>query len=325
MTHPTKSSLQGIALGLSMMFASSASIASEQVAIAEFKYPSAEAKVHVIKVLLEQRLGLKVSRSTGDHATFYSAMDRGKGDIDIHPEIWLPNQGDFKRQYVDQKGTVALSTKGYPVQQAFCVPRYFSEKYNVKSVFDLARPDVAKALDTRGKGKGEIWIGAPGWASASENHVKARDYGLLTFNDVVRSDVAVNLAALADAIKKKQGYAFYCMKPDQVWLQYDLVALQEPPHNPSCHKMVPASQDPDWFNKSKVTCDGETRTIRVGWSKSLEKRLPAVTSLLAKIEFDPESVTAMAYEIGVKKRDADEVAKEWVAANKKRVDGWFGM
>jgi len=47
--------------------------------------------------------------------------------------------------------------------------------------------------------------------------------------------------------------------------------------------------------------------------------------LLAKIEFDPDSVMAMAYEIGVKKRDAGDVAKEWVAANKKRVDGWFGM
>jgi glycine betaine/proline transport system substrate-binding protein len=36
-------------------------------------------------------------------------------------------------------------------------------------------------------------------------------------------------------------------------------------------------------------------------------------------------VSTFAYEISGKGRDPAEVAKEWVANNSKRVDGWLGL
>ena len=50
---------------------------------------------------------------------------------------------------------------------------------NITSIFDLGRPEVVKAMDSDGNGKGEFWIGADGWASANVNEVKIRDYKLL--------------------------------------------------------------------------------------------------------------------------------------------------
>ena len=122
---------------------------------------------------------------------------------------------------------------------------------NVKSIFDLGRPDVAKLLDSDGNGKGEIRIGKSGWASTNENHVKARDYGLLPFNEVTKSDAAVNVAALNDAVRKHEGYAFYCARPEEVWIRFDIVELKEPPFDPSCHKIINAKGNPDWFEQSK--------------------------------------------------------------------------
>ena len=49
---------------------------------------------------------------------------------------------------------------------------------NITAIEDLARPEVVKAMDSDGNGKGEFWIGADGWASANVNQVKLRDYGL---------------------------------------------------------------------------------------------------------------------------------------------------
>ena len=76
------------------------------------------------------------------------------------------------------------------------------------SIFDLARPEIAKLMDSDGNGKGEIWIGAPGWASANVNQVKVRDYGLMPFMEPVRADQSVMTATVGDSIKKGIGYAF---------------------------------------------------------------------------------------------------------------------
>ena len=325
MRHQLKRLLQGVALSVAAVLVSAAGLAADKVTIAEFKYPGAQAKVHLLKTLLEERLGLEVATATGDHAIFYAGMDRGKGDIDVHPSVWQPNQANFKAEYVDGKGTVVYSDKFHKGTQGFCVPRKFSEQHNVKSIFDLARPEVAELLDSDGDGKGEIWVGKSGWASTNENHVKVRDYGLLTFNEALKADAAVNTAALADAIKKDEGHAFYCWRPNVVWIQFDIVELEEPAHDPSCYNVIPANEDPEWFEKSKVTCGSPQRQVMIGWSKALETRLPAVTSLLSNIHWDVDMVSAWAYEIGAKQRDPAEVMKEWVAANQELVDSWFGM
>ena len=96
---------------MALVLGSSAGMAAEKVMIAEFKYPAAAFRVKVIQVLLEERLGIESDTATGDHAMFYAGMHRGKGDIDIHPEIWQPNQKNFKVEYVDGHGTVVYSEK----------------------------------------------------------------------------------------------------------------------------------------------------------------------------------------------------------------------
>ena len=320
-----KRSIQGLALTAAATLASTAAIAADKVTIAEFKYPAAQAKLHLVKMLIEERFGLEVSSATGDNAQFYAGMDRGKGDYDLTVTVWLPNQKNFKAEYVDKKKTVVYSEISYPATSGFCVPKHFSEQHNVTSIFDLARPEVAELLDSDGNGKGEIWIGKPGWASTNENHIKVRDYGLLTFNEAVKADAAVNFAALADAVKKKQGRAFYCWRPNQVWIQYDVVQLEEPTHDPSCHNQINAKDDPEWFEKSKITCASAPKKVTIGWAKALEERLPVVTSFLANIELDTDTVSAWAYEIAGKKRSPAEVVREWAEKNQERIDKWLGM
>ena len=111
MRHPFKNLPRCVGLAMALVLASSAAMAAEKLMIAEFKYPAAAFRVNVIKVLLEERLGLESDTATGDHAMFYAGMHRGKGDIDIHPEIWQPNQKNFKAEYVDGHGTVVYSDK----------------------------------------------------------------------------------------------------------------------------------------------------------------------------------------------------------------------
>ena len=53
-------------------------------------------------------------------------------------------------------------------------PRNLVKQTAFTDIADLGRPDVAGKMDSDGNGKGEMWIGAPGWASANVNEVKVR-------------------------------------------------------------------------------------------------------------------------------------------------------
>ncbi|KAG1700504.1 Glycine betaine/proline betaine transport system ATP-binding protein ProV [Nymphon striatum] len=63
------------------------------------------------------------------------------------------------------------------------------------------------------------------------------------------------------------------------------------------------------------------KQVQIAYSKSLEGRSPAITELLKNIKLTGDDVSSFAFQIEGGKA-AGDVAKEWVAANSDRVDGW---
>ncbi len=317
--------LMGVLSASMIALSASAALAQEKVNVAAPNWSSATAIAHLIKVLVDEKIGGEATLVPGTNATIYQGMDRGKGDIDVHPDIWLPNQKNFTDEYVAQKGTVVLSGNHYDGKQGFCVSKDFQDKTGITSIYDLARPDIAGMLDSDGDGKGEIWIGAPGWNSANVNEIKVRDYGLLPFMEPFRAEQTVNTNRVGDRIAKGEGVAFYCYAPEAIWFMHDIVQLDEPAHDPSKYKVVQASEDPDWLAKSKVETADAPRAVQIGYSKSLEERAPNIVKLLNSIALDTDTVSGWAFEMIVNKREPEDVIQEWVAANSDRVDGWLGL
>ena len=279
---------------LTLAVAAAPAVAAEKVNIGAPAWTGAQAIAHLIAEVVTTRIGGEANLVPGNNASIFQAMDQGKGDIDVHPDVWLPNQQSFTNKYVDGAGTVELSTRPYEGKQSFCVPKAFSEQHDVKSVFDLARPEVAKLMDSDGNGKGEIWIGAPGWASANVNEVKVRDYGLLPFMEPVRADQAVMTATVGDRIRKDIGYAFYCYSPHAIWFQYDIVRLEEPPFNEADYVALQPSDDPDWYEKSRVMTEDALKKVQIAWSKSLAERSPAIYEFLERYQPRPPTTVSPA-------------------------------
>ena len=299
--------------------------AAEKVNVGLPNWTSATAIAHLIKVLVDEKIGGEATLVPGTNATIYQGMDRGKGDIDVHPDVWLPNQKNFTDRLVAGKKSVVLSGNHYAGKQGFCVSRAFQKKTGITSIYDLARPDIAELLDSDGDGKGEIWIGAPGWNSSNVNQVKIRDYGLLPFMEPFRAEQTVNTNRVGDRIAKGRGVAFYCYAPEAIWFMHDIVQLDEPPHDPANYKMVQASEDPDWFGKSRVASADAPRKVQIAYSKSLERRAPTIAQMLRRIALDTDTVSQWSFEIVVNRRAPKEVVRNWVDANPKRVDGWLGL
>lgn len=317
--------LKPIGLAAVVSIAALPALAAEEVKIGLPSWTGAQAIGHLLGEVVTSRIGGKVEFVPGNNATIFQAMDQGKGDIDVHPDVWLPNQESFTNKYVKGAGTVVLSSNPYEGNQGFCVSKDFGEANNITDIADLGRPDVAALMDSDGNGKGEMWIGAPGWASANVNEVKTRDYGLLDFIEPIRAEESVKTARIRDSIAKGEGYAFYCYKPHAVWFMFDVKMLSEPAYDPAKYIMVQPSDDADWYNKSMVATKDALKDVQIAWSKSIEERSPAIAEFFANFALTADDVSSLAFEVSANGRDPAEVAKEWVASNSDRVDAWLGL
>ncbi len=304
---------------------SSGAMAQEKVTVGEPSWPGAKIMANVIGQIIEGRLGGEVGYAPGANAVIFAAMDGGRGDIDVHPDVWLPNQASFTDEYVTQKGTVSLSSGSYEGRAGFCTPTYMAEKHNIRSIYDLATPDAQELFDSNGDGMGEIWVGASGWASTNVHKVKVRDYGIETFLEPGTEDETVFYSRLKDAVAEEKGVVFYCYKPHYVHALYDMTMIEEPPHNPDEYTIIQPSDDADWYAKSKITSGDVVKTVTVAYSSSLNERNPAAASFLAKIDMDSDALSQLTYDVVVQGGDISEVVAAWIDENSDVVDGWLGL
>ena len=309
----------------SLLAAMSVPAIAEDVKFGVPSWTGAQAMAHLLGAVVEMRIGGTVDYVPGNNATIFQGMDQGKGDIDVHPDVWLPNQESFTKKYVDGAGSVVLNQQPYEGNQGFCVSKDFAEANNITDIADLGRPDVAALMDSDGNGKGEMWIGAPGWASANVNEVKVRDYGLLDFIEPIRAEESVKTARIKDSIAKGEGYAFYCYKPHAVWFMFDVVMLSEPTYDAAKYTMVQPSDDADWYEKSSVSTKDALKQVQIAYSKSLPDRSPAIAEFFERFSVTADDVSNFAFEISGNGRDPAEFAREWVEANPDRVDAWLGL
>lgn len=309
----------------SLLTAISIPAIAEDVKIGVPSWTGAQAMANLLGAVVEMRIGGTVDYVPGNNATIFQGMDQGKGDIDVHPDVWLPNQESFTKKYVDGAGSVVLNQQPYEGNQGFCVSKDFAKANNITDIADLGRPDVAALMDSDGNGKGEMWIGAPGWASANVNEVKVRDYGLLDFIEPIRAEESVKTARIKDSIAKGEGYAFYCYKPHAVWFMFDVVMLSEPTYDSAKYTMVQPSDDADWYEKSSVSTKDALKQVQIAYSKTLPDRSPAIAEFFERFSVTADDVSNFAFEISGNGRDPAEFAREWVEANPDRVDAWLGL
>ncbi len=299
--------------------------AQEKVMIGEPSWPGAKIMANLIGQVIEGRLGGEVGYAPGANAVIFEAMDGGRGDIDVHPDVWLPNQSSFTDKFVDGAGTVALSEGSYEGRAGFCVPNYMVENHNISSVFDLATPEAQALFDTDGNGMGEIWVGASGWASTNIHRVKARDYGIETFLEPTTEDEAVFYARLKDAIAAEEGVVFYCYKPHYVHALYPVTILEEPEYDAAAYTIKTPDEDANWYENSSIMTGDQVKSVHVAHSESLEERNSAAASFLAAIDMSSDELSKLTYEVVVQGNAIEDVVSGWIADNGDTVDGWLGL
>lgn len=297
-----------------------------EIVIGVPNWPSANAGANILKTIAERNFGADVTLVPSSNPVIFAAMDAGEGDIDVHPEVWLPSQKSFVDEYVRQAGTVGLTDKMFEGFYGYCMTEQSQELLGgITSVAELVDPAVAEKLDTDGDGQGEIWIGAPGWASTNVEKVKMREYGLEPLYEGTVIGETLAYARIEDMENKGEPYVFWCYGPHHIFSTYDLVVLDEPEYDESEWTMIQPGKDPQWFEKSSVSVGWEPIDIHTAYSRSLEERAPDFVTLLKNYAPTAEMVSDWQYQLVVNEKAPEEFAEDWIADNRDTVDQWLGF
>lgn len=300
--------------------ATAAAAQDAKVTIADLTWTGADAIGHVIQAIIEGPMGgeAEIIEGMSDGSVIFAGMDKGDGSVDVHPDIWMPNQVGNWDQYVEGNNTVAVN-EPYTGTQGMFVPHYLADK--VTSFEDLANAEIAALFDKDGNGKGEYWAGDASWTSTKMWQVKFKSYGL---DDLWEPEIisdATFKAQLKGSYDNQKPILFYYWTPEWLFAAYDLAALDEPPVEEGC-RVLNLEQE-DWLEASTFKCKHNDAEVFIGHSKSLESRNPAVAKLLTNMKLDPATVNDWILKIGRDEQNPQDVAEAWVAENMDMIKTWM--
>lgn len=281
-------------------------------------WPSVTVTANIIKEIVEKNMGMTVELQTGTNPVIFEGMD--KDALQVHPEVWLPNQQALVDQYTAK---VELNTHPTSAVQGICVNQAALDA-GIKDISDLTDPTKAALLDSDGNGKGEIYIGATGWASTSVERAKAHGYGYDQVLDMVELDESVAYAQLDTAITGAKPWAGFCYKPHHLFTVHpEMAFLTEPAYDAAGWKVVEPDADPEWLTKSTVAMAWPPAYIQPVFAKALDQTAPQVATLMRNMDVSADELGAFSYSVVVDGKDPAVVASEWIAANPGRVDAWL--
>ncbi len=284
-------------------------------------WPSVNATAHILKVAIEQNLGLEVELQNGTNPIVFEAMDSGA--MHVHPEVWMPNQQNLHDTFVKDKGTVVMNPNGVASFQGMCVDKATADANGITAIEDLTNPDIAAIFDTNGDGQGELWIGAPGWASTNVEKIRAKSYGYDQTMELIEIDETVAYADLDNAIKAGKPWAGFCYSPHYVFALHDMQILEEPAYDAAKWNVIQPTDDPDWLEKSDAGVAWDTAYLHVHYAKELEGAHPEVANMLSNVNFTTDDISQMTFAVVIDGKDPNTFAEEWVAANEDQVLGWM--
>ncbi len=283
-------------------------------------WPSAQVTAHLIGQVMEAELGVEARLRPIGTTELVGAIDRG--EIDIHPELWLPNLETQVAALSGPDGTLTLAPTQVTASQNICTTRDTVELTGLTEVAQLADPTMALWFDTDGDGRGEIWIGDFEWSSTPIERARARSYGYDETMMLLTMEEDVAMAGLDVAMATGRPMVFYCYAPHYKFELHDVVKLEEPPHDPSAWSVLTPEEDPAWLSKAQAAMAWPASTYQLAYATDLAQTAPNVAAFLNKVTIDAETAQAMSYAIDVERRDPADVAAEWIAANADKISEW---
>lgn len=252
-------------------------------------------------------------------------MAVGQGDADYNANSWIPLHNTFFEKVGGKEKVSRIGTLVEGAVQGYLIDKKTAEQYNIKTINDLADPEIAKLFDTNGDGTADLTGCNPGWGCelTIEHHLDA--YNL---KETVTHNQGSYFALIADTIaryKSNKSILYYTWAPQ--WVGGVLVPGQDVTWLEVTHTDLPKGQE----GANTKMADGRNlgfsvNSIHVFANNKFLKENPAAKRFfeLAKIPIDDVAAQNLKMRDGEKKaKDVERHANEWIAANKGTFDAWI--
>lgn len=298
---------------------STRSVHETQVNIALLDWPSAQIKGHILAAIINQHTELNASVLSLSNEQVFREMDDDEGSVDIHPDLWIENNPELIRRYVKAFGSVTLGKQSVKGSQGLCYTDVGGDQGLSFSVADLSKQDTAQRFDLTGDGKGDIWIGADGWASVEIERRRLSAYGLDTYYNYHVFDPDV-LNMLVERNNHSQVPSlFFCYYPDALFMNEHVHLLNETPHNPVHWAEIVSGRS---HSAPVIGTSWPNTEIRVAYRTSLKNKSPELVTLLQQFHIsNRESVEMMAkLQQGA---SPEQIAEQWIASHQNTILEWL--
>ncbi|MEA2296235.1 MAG: glycine betaine/proline transport system substrate-binding protein [Solirubrobacteraceae bacterium] len=276
-----------------------------ELKVGQFSWTAAQVETQVLAEIARAHPDLGVSSVKAvpvDPAPGWVGIQRG--DIDVLPEVNLPNQQTFADK---AKADVDLTSETYGgATQGWFVPRYAVEGADApaKGLTSVDQLNHFKGVFDR-----TLYDADPGWVTTQQNTKRLKGFAL-DFKHSTSSEAAL-IAQLKRAYAKKQPILLYFYHPSWIFSQFQLVQLKEPkPYSASC------------FTGSDDACAIPTLAAWIAARKDLAERAPKFAAALKNVKIPLADLEKILDQVDQKGVDAETAAKQWVEEHKSEVDQW---
>jgi glycine betaine/proline transport system substrate-binding protein len=254
-----------------------------KVEIAYVEWACATASAHVVKAVLEEKMGYKVELTPVSAAAMWQAL--AAGDVDALTTAWLPvTHGSYLEKVKEDVVNLGTNLEGAGI--GLVVPQYVT----IDSIEEMNQH--AEKFD------GKIIGIDPGAGIMSKTEKALQDYGLDQFQ-LMEGTGAMMTATLADKIKNNEWVVVTGWTPHWKFAKWDLKYLDDPQN-----------------------VYGGAEHVDTIVRKGLDQDMPEVYAFLDKFHWTLADIgQVMAWNAeGV---DPNDSAKRWIGENPEKVNAWL--
>ncbi len=275
--------LISVSLAASVITGCSKKESKGTVKIVYVEWDCAIASTHVVKAVIEERLGYDVEVIPVAAAAMWQSV--GSGEADAMTTAWLPvTHADYFAKVKDSVVDLGPNFKG--AKLGLVVPAYVE----IDTLADL-KNNIEK-FNNQIIG---IDPGA-GLMKMTEKFIKNNNVDA----KLIEGSGATMAAALKEAIDKKEWIVVTGWAPHWKFGRWELKILKDP--------------------KNEF---GAEETINTVVRKGLKEDMPDVYDFLDKFNWENADISAVMVANQEKRADFNKTALEWVKANKDKVDKWL--
>ncbi len=270
-----------------------------------------------------QALGYKVETpKETEYAGMMPALAAGEADFTVH--LWDNLHAGFYQKAGGDGALVKAGDVIPGVLQGYLIDKKTAEQYDIQTLEDLQKPDIARLFDTDGDGKADLTGCNAGWGCELmiNHHLKA--YGL---ENSVTHHRGPYFPLMAETIARYQAgkpVLYYTWVPQ--WISGVLVEGKD-----VTWLEVPQTDLPDGNNYVDTYYDGKNLGFPIDqviavMAKPFSEQNIAATALLSRVQISAADESAQNLKMKNGENTAADIkrhATQWIAANQATFDGWL--